>query len=119
MSGTSERVKTVSYDQVLKERFNKDPQEALDYLNGMLEAPEEPELFLIAIERVAKAFGMTELANQAGFGRGNVYKTLSEQGHPTLKNLLLLLDAMGLQMTVVRKTEETEIETEVEQEKKY
>jgi probable addiction module antidote protein len=110
MSGTSERVKTVSYDQVLKERFNKDPQEALDYLNGMLEAPEEPELFLIAIERIAKAFGMTELANQAGFGRDNIYKTLSEQGHPTLKNLLLLLDAMGLQMAVVRKIEQTEIE---------
>lgn len=35
--------------------------------------------------------------------------------YTTLKNLLLLLDAMGLQMTVVRKTEETE----VEQEKKY
>ena len=106
MSAILERVKTVSYDQVLKERFNKDPQEAIDYLNAMLEAPKEPELFLLALGRVARAFGMTELANQTGLGRESMYKSLSEEGNPTLKTLLLLLDAMGLQMAVVRKTDE-------------
>lgn len=110
MNTTPNRVKTISYDNWLKMQFDKDPQEALDYLNAMLGAPEEPELFLMAIERVANAFGMKELANQAGFERGSLYKSLSEQGHPTLKNLLLLLDAMGLQMAVVRKTVETEVE---------
>lgn len=105
MSTTMERVKTISYDEVLKERFNKDPQEAVDYLNAMLEAPEEPELFLLGLRRVANAFGMTELANKTGLGRESLYKTLSQDGNPTLKTLLSLLDAMGLQMAVVKKPE--------------
>jgi probable addiction module antidote protein len=112
MSTTIERVKTISYDEVLKERFKKDPQEAIDYLSAMLESPKEPELFLLALGRVAKTFGMTEIANTTGLGRESLYKTLSTEGNPTLKTLLLLVDAMDLQLAVVRKTPELEQEQE-------
>jgi probable addiction module antidote protein len=56
---------------------------------------------------------MTQLSNTTGLGRESLYKTLSEEGNPTIKTLLLLLDAMGLQLAVVRKTEQTEEQQEV------
>lgn len=113
MSAILERTKTVSYDQVLKERFSQDPEQILEHLNAMLGAPKEPELFLLGLRQVATALGMTQLSNTTGLGRESLYKTLSEEGNPTIKTLLLLLDAMGLQMAVIRKTEETDVEQEV------
>lgn len=103
MSTTLNRVKTVSYQQVLQERFSRDPQEVVEYLNAMLGAPKEPELFLLGLRQVANAIGISPLATTTGLGRESLYKTLSQDGNPTLKTLLLLLDAMGLQLAVTRK----------------
>lgn len=113
MSAILERTKTVSYDQILKERFSKDPEQILEHLNAMLGAPKEPELFLLGLRQVATALGMTQLSNTTGLGRESLYKTLSEEGNPTIKTLLLLLDAMGLQLAVVRKEEQTEEQEEI------
>lgn len=112
MSAILERTKTISYDQVLKERFKKDPEEILEHLNAMLGAPKEPELFLLGLRQVATALGMTQLSNTTGLGRESLYKTLSEEGNPTIKTLLLLLDAMNLQLSVIRKPEETKEQEE-------
>ena len=113
MSAILERTKTISYDQILKERFSRDPKQILEHLNAMLGAPKEPELFLLGLRQVATALGMTQISNTTGLGRESLYKTLSEEGNPTIKTLLLLLDAMGLQLAVIRKTEETEEQQEV------
>jgi probable addiction module antidote protein len=112
MSAILERTKTVSYDQILKERFKKDPDQILEHLNAMLGAPKEPELFLLGLRQVATALGMTQLSTTRGLGRESLYKTLSEEGNPTIKTLLLLLDAMGLQLSVIRKQEETQEQEE-------
>lgn len=106
MSAILERTKTVSYDQILKERFSKDPDQVIEHLNAMLGAPKEPELFLLGLRQVATALGMSKLSNTTGLGRESLYKTLSEEGNPTLKTLLLLLDAMGLQLAVIPKADE-------------
>lgn len=103
MTTTSKRIKSVPYEQVLKQRFREDPDEAIDYLNAMLEAPDEPELFLRALRKVADAFGMSHLADLTGLGRESLYKTLSENGNPKLATLMTLLDAMGLQLAVMKK----------------
>ena len=103
MTTTSKRVKSVPYEQVLKQRFREDPDEAVDYLNAMLEAPEEPELFLRGLRKVTDAFGMTHLADVTGLGRESLYKTLSENGNPKLSTLMTLLDAMGLRLAVMKK----------------
>ena len=105
MSTTLSRVKSVPYDQVLKDRFIKNPQEAIDYLNSMLEAPLEPELFLSGLRLVANVFGMTQLAHKTGLGRESLYKTLSDNGNPKLSTLLILLDALGLQLSVEKKSQ--------------
>ncbi|MEA3390155.1 MAG: addiction module antidote protein [Pseudomonadota bacterium] len=53
-----------------------------------------------AIGIVARARGMTELANQTGIKRQALYRAFSDQGNPTLETLLKVLPALGLRMRV-------------------
>ncbi|MDZ7661959.1 addiction module antidote protein [Thiohalophilus sp.] len=48
---------------------------------------------------VARAKGMTELARETGLSREQLYRSFSETGNPTLKTLLAVMRAMGVDMT--------------------
>ena len=49
---------------------------------------------------VARAKGMTELSRETGLSREQLYRSFSEQGNPTLKTMLAVMHALGLDMTV-------------------
>ena len=51
------------------------------YLNAAIEE-NDPELLLAAIADVAKARGITKVAQDAGVGRESLYKTLSPGSRP-------------------------------------
>jgi probable addiction module antidote protein len=95
--------KSVNYNDWLAERFKNKPEEALLYLNGMLESPDEPGLFLSSLGEVAKAWGISNLAEITGLNRQNIYEMLSDKGNPRFSSLLTMLDALGLRMEVVKK----------------
>lgn len=48
---------------------------------------------------VARAKGMTELARETGLSREQLYRSFSEQGNPTLKTMLAVMRALGVDMT--------------------
>ncbi|WP_252178460.1 addiction module antidote protein [Endozoicomonas sp. 4G] len=48
---------------------------------------------------VARARGMTIIAEQTGLSREQLYKSFSEQGNPTLKTIIALTQALGLTLT--------------------
>lgn len=52
-----------------------------------------------AIGVVARAKGMTQIANDTGLSRQQLYRSFSEQGNPTLKTTLVVMQALGLDMT--------------------
>ena len=52
-----------------------------------------------ALGVVARAKGMTELARETGLGREQLYKSFSERGNPTLKSMLLVMRALGVDLT--------------------
>lgn len=52
-----------------------------------------------ALGIVARAKGMTELARETGLSREQLYRSFSEEGNPTLKTMLAVLKALGLDMT--------------------
>ncbi len=92
------------YEEDLVEKL-KDAEFAAEYLNVSLEDSDEgaEERFLIALGQVAKAHGMTAVAERAGMARQAVYRALSETGNPELSSLKALLDAMGLKLAVEQK----------------
>lgn len=77
-----------------------------------LETPEAVALFMAdafetgdaayiakAFGVVARAKGMSEIARETGLSREQLYRSLSEEGNPTLKTLLALMSALGLELT--------------------
>ena len=92
------------YESDLIEKL-KDAEFAAEYLNVSLEDSDEgaDERFLIALRQVAKAHGMTAVAEKSGMARQAMYRALSESGNPELSSLRALLDAMGLRLAVEQK----------------
>lgn len=56
-----------------------------------------------ALAHVARAKGMTDLAQAAGITRGGLYKALGENGNPSFATVAALLNAMGVRLSVTSK----------------
>lgn len=52
-----------------------------------------------AVGVVARAKGMAELSRETGLSREQLYHSFSEQGNPTLKTLLTVMRALGVDLT--------------------
>jgi probable addiction module antidote protein len=83
-----------------------DPSEFLDddeviaeYLNAALE-DENPDVFLVAVGNVAKARGMTAIAQTTGLGRESLYKAMAPGAKPRYDTVLKVLHSLGVRVTV-------------------
>lgn len=47
-----------------------------------------------------RAKGMSEIAREAGLSREQLYRSFSEHGNPTLKSMLTVMKALGVDVTV-------------------
>jgi probable addiction module antidote protein len=52
-----------------------------------------------ALGVVARANCMAQIAEQAGLSRRQLYRSLSEQGNPTLKTTIAVMKALGIELT--------------------
>jgi probable addiction module antidote protein len=52
-----------------------------------------------AIGVVARAKGMSRIANETGLSREQLYRSFSENGNPTLKTTLAVMKALGIALT--------------------
>lgn len=60
----------------------------------------DPDLIRHAIGDVARARGMTAIAQQAGISRAGLYRALGDGGNPTLGTLAAILASFGLRLSV-------------------
>lgn len=70
-----------------------------EYLSAALE-DENPDVFLAAISDVAKARGMTAIANSTGLGRESLYKALTPGAKPRYETIIKVLHGLGVRLTV-------------------
>lgn len=93
------------YEEDLIQKL-KNPEFAMEYLNASLEDSEDgaDERFLMALRHVAKAHGMSSIAEKSGMARQAMYRALSENGNPELSSLKAVLDALGLRLAVEKKS---------------
>ena len=73
----------------------------VEYLNIAL-AEGDPKHFAQALGDVARAKGMTAVAEQTGLGRQSLYKTLSGDGNPSVDTLFKVLAALGVRMAITQ-----------------
>jgi len=70
-----------------------------EYLNTVLEDGNDAEI-ITAIGRVAKAIGMTNIAEETGLSRPSLYKALSDGVKPQFATIMSVLKAVGRQILV-------------------
>lgn len=70
-----------------------------EYLNVVLEEGDDSEI-VVAIGNIAKAIGMTKIAEATGMSRPNLYKALSEGAKPQFSTIMKVLKAVGGQIRV-------------------
>lgn len=76
-----------------------DSEEAIaEYLTAALETG-DASFIADALGVVARAKGMTRIAENAGLGRESLYKSLREDANPELATVLRVIHALGLRLT--------------------
>jgi len=70
-----------------------------EYLTAALEDP-NPDVFLAAVGNVAKARGMSAIAQNAGLGRESLYKALTPGAKPRYDTVLKVLQSLGVKISV-------------------
>ena len=70
-----------------------------EYLTAALE-DSNPDVFLSAVRNVAKARGMSEIAESTGLGRESLYKAFAPGAKPRYDTVLKVLQSLGVRLTV-------------------
>jgi len=55
----------------------------------------DPDLIVAAIGDVARARGMTKIADDTNRGRESLYKSLSQGGNPSFETVVKVLNSLG------------------------
>lgn len=59
----------------------------------------DAKIIASSLGAVARAKGMTKIARETGLAREHLYKSLSENGNPTLETTLAVLKAVGFHLS--------------------
>ncbi len=70
-----------------------------EYLNTVLEEGDNSDI-INAIGHIAKAIGMTKIAEETGLSRPSLYKALSDGAKPQFATIMKVLKAIGGQIQV-------------------
>ena len=77
-----------------------DEQVIAEFLGAALEDP-NPDAFVSAIGHVAKARGMTSVAESSGLGRESLYKAFAPGAKPRYETVVKVLRSLGVKLQVV------------------
>jgi probable addiction module antidote protein len=90
------RIKTIPWDSAA---YLKSDEDLAPYLEAVFEDG-DPGLVAAALGDVARAKGMSQIAQRAGLGRESLYKALSTDGNPEFATVLRVMRALGLKIKV-------------------
>ena len=82
-----------AYEEGLDKRL-KTPEYAIAYLNAILDE-NDPDLLLLGLRDVARAYGFTQIAESTGLNRESLYKALSKGRNPRIGTVMDVLSAIG------------------------
>lgn len=79
-----------------------DDEVIIEYLKAALEE-NDPAFFMKAVGNVARAKGMTTIAQETRLGRPSLYKALSGERDPRIGTVMKVLAALDIQLTIAPK----------------
>jgi probable addiction module antidote protein len=95
MTKTKPPLKLVPFDAA---RYLDDDEAIAEYMTAVLET-NDPELLLLALNDVARAKGMAQVAKDAGLGRESLYKALAPGAKPRFETVMKVARALGVKFT--------------------
>jgi probable addiction module antidote protein len=95
MAGTKD--KTIPWDSAA---YLQTDEDIANYLEAVFEDGDSA-LIAHALGVVARAKGMSQIAQAAGLGRESLYKALSPDGNPEFATALEVMRALGLRLKVM------------------
>ena len=84
-------IKTTVWDVA---NYLQSEEEIIAYLNDVF-LTNDTQLIIAAIGDVARARGMSKVAENAQCGRESLYKSLSYNGNPSFDTIIKVMSAMG------------------------
>jgi len=84
-------VKTTVWDPA---DYLETEEQVIAYLEDIFQSG-DPNLIITAIGDVARARGMSKIADDTNRGRESLYKSLSQGGNPSFETILKVLDSLG------------------------
>jgi probable addiction module antidote protein len=77
------------------------PDEMAAYLEACIAESDGDTSFVVkALGDIARAKGMTHIAEETGLGRESLYKALSGEGNPQFDTIVKVARALGLEISV-------------------
>ncbi|MCE4058057.1 addiction module antidote protein [Pseudomonas sp. Au-Pse12] len=81
--------------------YLKTPEDMVAYLDACFEEDTgDGKLIRAALNDIARARGMTQVARDTGLGRESLYKALGSQGNPEFATIIKVMKALGLKLHV-------------------
>ena len=81
--------------------FLESDEDLIEYLNVALEE-HDPKYFAKALGNVARAKGMSSVAEATGLGRQALYRALSSEGNPRMDTLFKVLETLNVRLAVIK-----------------
>jgi len=88
------KLKTTPYDSAA---YLKSEKDIAAYLDAALEDG-DPTLIRHALNVIARARGMTQIARDSGVTRESLYRALGENGNPEFSTILKVVHALGMRL---------------------
>lgn len=81
--------------------YLKTPQDMVAYLDACFEEDAgDGVLIRAALNDIARARGMTQVARDTGLGRESLYKARGSQGNPEFATIIKVMKALGFKLQV-------------------
>ena len=96
------KVKLTDYDP---SKYLKTLDDIADFMQDAFESNDQA-VIAAAFGVVAKAIGMSDIAKKTGLSRGQLYRSFSDNGNPTLKTMLSVMSVLGVSLAA-KKSEQS------------
>lgn len=95
MANTVTKTKTKAFDAA---KYLHTPEDLAQLLEDAL-ATGHRGYIAAALGTIARAYGMSKLAEETGLTRSTLYNATSEDGNPTLETLLAITSKVGVRLS--------------------
>lgn len=92
------KAQVIGFEADLMEKL-RDPEFASAYIMSAI-VDNDIEFLPIALGDVAKAYGISKLADKTGINRRTLYKVFDKNGHPSFDLVMQIMGSLGMEMQV-------------------